>query len=306
MARYSLIIDDPMKKKSENIGFNEKGMLVKKGKSKQELYFLDQFIFKTSINREALIRYLNHHGYDFSNNSYVSFGYHSNGFQKRLSVHFKKDPILEYFSIYFNFWTSKMDLQSFKIKLRKDKVYQQFQACLLRLFQDKHFYSYLIENQNAYIKRYTLDFIESYRANSNFTRDEQKETYYNSIENIKNYFTSYKQLRGMRLAILEFEKEYGIKIPFEVEKELKRLKQQIYHNSTIDQTRNFSSTNEEVNANLAYTKTMTIDEYNEQFYSIYDLDSAPSMPWNDNFVEKRNEEQNQKEIEEYEKRQKRR
>ena len=305
MARYSLMVHDYEKDHDIDISFLGNGEISKNGKAKQELYFLDQFIFNRCNSREELINYLNKNGYEISKNSYAAFYYPLNGYNRHLSILYLKDPILEYFSLYFCHWIPKMNSENFKTQLLGNKTYQNYQDYLLKLFENNQFYSYLLD-EKKFVSKYLLDLVDSYKVNKSENRMENERAYWDTKENIANYLTSYKQLRGLRLAILEFEKRNHV-VSFDISKPLYELKCNIYKEKSKNLSqRKFESDNEEVNANIGYEPGMQIDEYNDNFFSTYDLENAPTNPWIDSNITYEVKEDYEKEIEEYERKHKRR
>lgn len=306
MAKYTLKMIYKDIGKIEKVQFTKGENVVEngQGKEKQELFFIDHFIFehpheenkKGFGDAQELNLYLQKFGYPTSKHVDAKITYKSGNVEKGLDVIYKNDSLLQYFALYNLYWRDKISVSDFYEKLKNDNIYKAYQEYLLWVFENENFFNYLKSLGKEYVTEYTMDPIKSYRDNKTGDRLENKTAVSDAKFHLfQKVFCSYKQMRGMQLALYDYnskvkeelqiplldEKEAYQQLKREITKEkLKTMSQNIEQKRKDEENEVFhysSKLDEEFNANIGINTFQNRDTSDifDEIHNTYDLNELP-------------------------------
>lgn len=208
MARYQLRVHN----QDQSIDYvvpinNETGRIDETYKKKSELFAIDHYILENFTNKEELLEHLKQYNFYVTDDMIPYISYQNNKKKQVLEVIYHADVELRDFAYMFC-QLSQRNLS----KTEKQKIfshYEEWQAFISDLYErifDNEFYDFLKDNL-YYIKPYAYNCIATIRDNARWERQEESDYYHMAMEGLMEIYTSYKQIRGMKLAIRAFETE---------------------------------------------------------------------------------------------------
>lgn len=217
MARYQLRVHSqdgtidyavPIHEKTEKIDVNYT--------KKNELFTIDRYIFASFKRKEELLEHLKQYNFNVTEDMTPYISYQHGKKKQVLQVFYQSDmELLNFSELFTQLSKFKLSQQEKRKILYHDEIWKNFISELLYMIFDDSFYDFLKDNLH-YVNPYIYDCIEAIRDNAKWERSDENEAYHTAINMLMEIYTSYKQIRGMKLAIQSYEnlllKEQGTKV----------------------------------------------------------------------------------------------
>lgn len=232
---------------------------------KNELFTIDNYIMGSFDNKEALLEHLKEYNFYVTDDMTPYISYRSEKKKQVLEVVYNPDMELRDFSTCFE-QLSKLNIgyEQRQKTIYKDETWQNFiQDVYVKIFDDD-FYDFLKDNL-YYIKPYAFNCISSIRDNAKWERQDESEAYHIALNGFHEIYTSYKQIRGMKLAIRAYESKL-------------LREQEVGEKVSTDSyfTNGYYYTGDEVLD--SYIREQSESKYNEELLKLYSLDDLASLP----------------------------
>lgn len=232
---------------------------------KNELFTIDNYIMGSFDNKEALLEHLKEYNFYVTDDMTPYISYRSEKKKQVLEVVYYPDMGLRDFSAYFEHLSkSNIEYEQRQKVIYKDEVWQNFILDVYAKIFDDDFYDFLKDNL-YYIKPYAFNCISSIRDNAKWEREDESEAYHIALNGFYEIYTSYKQIRGMKLAMQSYENEL--------------LREQQYGQKVSTDsyfTNEYYYTGDEVLD--SYIGKQNESNYNEELLKLYSLDELSELP----------------------------
>lgn len=266
MARYQLRVHSADGIIDYAVPINSKtGKIDVNYHKKSELFTIDNYIMGSFDTKEALLKHLKEYNFYVTDDMTPYISYLSEKKKQVLEVVYDSEKELQDFSTYFE-ELSKMNIgyEQRQKMLYKDETWQNFILDLYARIFDDDFYDFLSYNL-SYIKPYAFNCISSLRDNAKWERQDESDAYHIALNGFYEIYTSYKQIRGMRLAIRAYEdkllreQQYGEKV-----------------NTDSYFITEYYYTGDEILD--SYIREQNESNYNEELLKLYSLDELAALP----------------------------